>query len=379
MNRAWVYLLALVCLFSFPVMRDLAIGDVAAPAAATALPQDADISATDKQAVDASLYKDEIAGLIKTEVAKLADDSSTDAQGLARDWLIAQVNGGSASFQDLYTTSLNQSLTDLLANSSTTVRAKVNAALVVDGVAGAGGAPALNLAGITTILLGDKADGVVLPAEQAAGKLLALQLAAGGNGAKALLAAMVQGAVNTASAPGGALITQEVYSAINPVLKSIQPNNPAFADIVDANLSLQSQRLKLWADGVPSAPYCDAYPAFAFDQANWDVLTPAQQLQAIQNASDLIAMVGHYATAPGVQQTLKSDLVQVLTQEGDSLEGLASHLGDQVMDQKMIPLKNLGVGSSPAAIKEATDPVYAALQQNPMFSKITPPPNLDQK
>jgi hypothetical protein len=361
-------------------MRDLAMGDVTAPAAATALPQDPDISATDKQAVDASLYKDEIAGQIKAEVAKLADDSSTGTQGLARDWLIAQVNGGSASFQDLYTTTLNQALTDLLSAANTTVRAKVNAALVAGGVAGAGGGPALNLVGVTTTLLGDKADGVVLPAQQAAGKLLAVQLAAGGNGAKALLTAMVQGAITQAAAPAGALITEEVYRDINPFLKNIPANNGAFSDIVDANLNLQSQRLKLWLNAVPQAPYCDAYPAFCFDSAYWNSLSPAQQLQAVQNASDLIALASHYASDPQVAQVQKSDLVKVITDEGDALERLASAvLQDQAMDQKMIPVKNLDVGSAANAIKDATDPVYGALQQNSSFSKLTPPPNLDQK
>jgi hypothetical protein len=368
MNRAWVYLVVLVCLCSFPVR-----GDVAAPAPT----QDPDISATDKQAPDASLYKDEITSQIKSEVAKLADDSSSDVQGLARDWLIAQADG-SDSYRALYATTLNQALKDMLASSTTTARARVNAGLVIAGIAA--NPAALNLLDATTALLADKSDGVVLPAEQAAGKLLALQLAAGGAGAKNLLAAMVQGAVAQANAPAGALITEEVYSDINPVLKNIPATNAAFSDIVDANLDLQKQRLALWQTAVPAAPYCDAYPAFVFDPAYWSSLNPTQQLQAMQNASDLISLASHYAIDSQAAQTLKSDLVQVITEEGDALERLASQvLQDQTMDQKMIPVKNLGVGSTPSAIKDATDPVYGALQQNSNFTKLTPPPNLDQK
>jgi hypothetical protein len=349
MNRCLLCWVVILCAISAPVWAD-------APAQDPSIP---DSYKTD----DASLAnKDAIAGLISAEVDKLAKDDAPDAQSLSRDWLIAESKSSSHGYRDIYTNLLNQDFVTLLGDSKTSVRARVNAAIVT-ARAVANSPDNTNLLPATRALLKDQSAAVVLWAEQAAGSLVPnLLQGANAQDRQNLFSDMVQAAIRNSSQEVGGYIVELAYTVVNPVMKGLDPQAPGFPDLVDANLKLQQGRVGLYKNGVPQNPYADTFASqFLLDPKYWPQLNATQQFQAIQNMSDLIRLASGRAMAGGVPVGLLAELMRTVAAEGDCGQTLAKSLSNEPMTEALQAVAALSVASQPTDIKIACDKAYSAL------------------
>jgi hypothetical protein len=321
-----------------------------------------------KSQTDVTASVDQITQAINTEVQKLANDSDGASQGMARAWLGVQ-GVGSPAYSDAYCTALNKALATVLADPKASVRTRLNVAIVVAKVTDT--SKNAELLPVTQTLLTDSSDGIILWAERAAGSQLTAILndpnAVVAN-RQALLKAMEDAALKHCSTPTlGGFIIEQVYSDINPFLMGVTPQGTALNDLVEANLALQKGRIALYTSGIiPESPYVDTYASdFLLDPGTWVTLTPQQQLQAVQQAGDLIcraALLEMGGTAGTEQQ---SDLMRTASREGDYLSNLASKtLNNANLAAAATNVGTLSVASQPAQIKQFCQQIEDSLAQS---------------
>lgn len=337
---------------------------IVAPVRADVPAQDPGIPANYKSDDAALANKDAISGLISAEVDKLSKDEDTGGQGMARDWLIAEGRSASAGYRDVYTSALNQAFVTLLSNPKSSVRARVNAAIITTKVIGSS-SKNTELLPTTLLMLGkDQSDAVVYWAEQAAGNMVPTLLA--GNNVQdrqSLFSAMVQAAIDHSSPPIGGYIIETTYTYLNPVMKGLNPAAPGFSDLADANVKLQRGRLDLYKKGIPENPYADTYPSqFVLDPNYWGKLNPQQQQQGVQGISDLIRAASGYAVGGNVPITRMAELMHTVASEGQCGKDWASKaLANQTLANAFQAVSVLGVASQAADIKVACDNAISAL------------------
>jgi hypothetical protein len=350
MNRWLAALVIIVCAISAPVRADL-------PA------QDPPVPDTYKSDDGAIANKDALVGLISAEVQKLSNGADADSQSLARDWLMAEAVSSSVGYRDAYASALNDQLVTLLSNPQTSVRARVNAAIVTNSVVKS--SKNLDLLPATTLLLKDKSDAVVYWAEQAGGSLVPALL--NGNNQQQrqdFLSTMVQAAIDHSSTEVGGNIVELTYRVLNPVMNDVLNQNASgFSDLVDANIKLQQGRLNLYKAGIPQNAYADTFASqFLLNQNYWGSLTPAQQLQALGGMANLIRSASGYATAGGLPTGQLNDLMRTVSAEGACGMELANNsLNNPDLANAFQSVSNLGVASQPADIKVACDKANSTL------------------
>jgi hypothetical protein len=154
---------------------------------------------------------------------------------------------------------------------------------------------------------------------------------------------------------------------------NINAAGPGFSDLVDANLSLQKQRIAIYKNGsIPTSAYSDTYASqFLLDPSFWPQLAPAQQTAAIQNLSDLIDLVSAKIVAGNLPVETQTELMNTLTIEASSAADLANKvLNDPDLGAKMGALAQLGVSSPTPTIKIYSDNASKALHTT--FSNLQP-------
>jgi len=352
MNRA-AWFLVLLLVICRPLWAQVAAPDAAVPD-------------TLKNAADLTGQSDQVAQLVTAETQKLVNDSDAASQGMARDWLIDQ-SAGSDAYRDAYDAAVNNEFTTALKDSKTSVRTRVNIAIVTDGICKT--SKNLDLLPTTMTLLGDSSDAIVLWAERAAGSELVTMLNTPNAAAadrKALLKAMEDAAVRHCSTLLlGGFIVEEVYKAINPsFMLGANPQGEALGDLVNTNLALQKGRLDLYAMGMPESPYVDTYASdFLLDPATWATMNPQQQLQAVQQAGDLICKAALLVLQGNVTAAQMSELTRTAGREGDYVDALATKvLNNSNLVAAAKDVEGLGVASQPTAIRQACHKMEDALQ-----------------
>ncbi|MGA3067365.1 MAG: hypothetical protein ABSF29_11010 [Tepidisphaeraceae bacterium] len=334
----------------------------------TATPDDP-VPDTLKAQTDLSAQADQLAQLVTTETQKLSDDSDAASQAMARDWLIAQATGINATdaYRTAYAAAVNKQFATILADPKVSVRTRVNVAIVTAKICET--STNTELLPTTLTLLGDSSDAIILWAERAAGSQLVTMLNnpnAAAADRQSLLKAMEEAAVKHCSTPMlGGFIIEQVYSDINPFLKGVNPQGAALDDLINANLALQKGRLELYTSAVPESPYVDTFASqFVLDPATWATMNPQEQLQAVQQAGDLICKAATLAIGgTNVSAQQLSDLTKSIGREGDYLDALASKsLNNSNLATAAKAVEILGVASPPASIRTACQQIEDALQ-----------------
>lgn len=349
-------------------------GDVAA------MPSDPPITNAAKTALDVSSYGDEFAK-VGAEVDKLVKNSADKATvSMVRQWLIDEdPPTASNPYQEAYADALNQAFLAALVQPGTSATAKVNVGIIISTLSG----PKDHLSPTVTRLLGDSSGAVAMWGERAAGAMLPAALQNKNFNAPglrdALLAAVVAAVVSHSDGPLAGPIVDDAYRAINPKLWKVNglvPPADAYSALIDANLKLQAARLALYTNtGIPALPKADTYASYLLLSSDgWNAMNPAQQLQAVQQASNLVSLCGQRAATQAAN--LNQDVVDALQSEGEWIFTLGTNLADQNIQQVGSAVNKLSAAMPASAIRQACDAVYGALQSNPSFSTIQAPPTI---
>jgi hypothetical protein len=314
----------------------------------------------------------------------------TTAQGIsqitdARKQLITQFYSQPANSQDAYLADLAKLMMDALTNPAgpPPVRARMEFAIIANDL----GSSSHNLVFVplVTQLVGDSADPVVHWAEKAAGKILqdALTNDPTGPTTTALVQQIIAsiGSSGHASTPMAAQIADSAIKSLilfsgNGMPAPILP--PASLS-AQANyiMDLEKARISLYMTGVPESPYSDSFTATVLlDPAKWATFTAAQQMRSVQEASDLISVIGQ-RYGQGTHGGQNSEMLHGMKTEADSLRAMEQALfNNKPLDDALAAVHNLNVGSQPATVATAGQNVYAALLATPKFSTLTPPPTV---
>jgi len=369
MNRRFAY--CFVALMGLACTR--AKGDV------TAMPPDPPILGTAITALNVAPYANEFAK-IGPEVNKLVQNAGDKATvSMVRQWLIGQ-NPPTASnpYQAAYAKALNDAFVGAMSAGTVPVTAEINFGIVISSLSG----PKENLTPAVIQLLGASNPAVVMWGERSAGAILPLALQGNnfnnGGMRDALLAAIIAGVVAHPDGTLGGPIADDAYRSINPKLwRAVMPPAAALSSLIDANLKLQQSRLTIYAStGVPASPKSDTYASFFLLSSDaWNAMALAQQLQAVQQASDLVSLAGQRAAIQAAN--LNNDLIEALQEEGKWISTLGTIIGDANVQAAGTAVNKLTLASPPATIRQACDAVYTTLQGIPTFSTLNAPPTIN--
>jgi hypothetical protein len=350
----------------------------------TAVPADPGISDTSKSDLSLATNSaeiEEITQKVQAEVTKLSQNQSDPATvTMIRQWLIGEMQsknnpgGTSPAYQEAYAAALNSAFMDALVQPSTPVNTRLNIGIVIKLLPGR----TEKLAPSVVQLLKDKSPAVVLWGERAAAAILpaGVQDAAFNAGPRDdILAAIVNSVAAHADGPLSGMIADEANQAINPKLNvwpQGRPPTPAVLSVlIDASLKLQKARLEIYRKtGVPGAPIADTYATYlTMGTADvWNLLTPAQQLQAAQQASDFVSWASERAV--GRQNNQNDDLIQALKEEGRWIMELGKTLNDQAITAAGSGVNDLGVAAQAQQVRDACSMVLPALQGNQALSGV---------
>jgi hypothetical protein len=347
----------------------------------TALPADPPIAPAAQSALNMTPFINELAK-VGPEIDKLMQNASDPATvSMVRTWLIDQDPPTATNpYQEAYAGALNDAFVKALADPGAPITAKINIAIVIKSLAG----PKANLAPTVVKLLGDPKAVVAQWGLKSAGAMLpgALQDPNfNNNGQRAAVLAAVTAAVAAHSdGPLAGPIADEAYRAINPKLWSVGPvpADAALAALIDANLELQKERLAIYLNkGVPAFPKGDTYPSYLLlSSSTWPTMTPVQQLQAVQQAADLVSLAGQRLAPAGATMSMNQDIVEALIEEGKWINSLGQILNDQSIQTVGSDVNHITQGTPVQAIQTACGNVFGAMQQNPALTALTPPPTL---
>jgi hypothetical protein len=370
-------LFAAVALLPMALVCSSARGDDA-----TAVPPDVGITAAAKQSLNQSTYADEITQKVTTEVQKLSDSAGDMATvKMVRDWLIAENTNAVAPYQQNYSAALNSAIMNVLSQGDPPVNFRVNAGIVIWKLSGSKEA----LAPVVIKLLGDKSPAVVYWGEKAAGAIFPLAMqnangafnANGGVGSKVIDAIVASLSANLDGKMSGD-IAGEAFKAVNPLLWDVKltPAPAAMGMLVDANIKMQKARIDVYHNtGVPENPLADTYPSYLmFKQNAWTAMAQPQQLQAAQNAVDLISLMGQRFVNRAANPN--QDLMSAINEEGRWIQDLGTRLNNPGVQAAGNQVRMLNATLQGKAITDACDGVYAALQNDPAMQGLNAPPNL---
>jgi hypothetical protein len=345
-----------------------------------AMPADPSISDAAKDAPDATSFSDEInqkIGGVMDKLVKNSDDKPTVS--MVRNWLINEDPAtASTSYQNTYTAALNTVFVGLLSQGDPPVSARLNMALVIRSLAG----QKANLAPALIKLLGDKSPAVVYISVQAAKLMLPLALksqAFVAGPCVSLLDAIIKSVKDSSDSSMAGLIASEAYKAMNPRqwTSGGMPDPVAMAPLIGALLKLQSTRLELYKTSYPPNPVADTYAEYLLlTPDGWNVMSQDQQLQAVQNAANLVSWAGQ--RAGNLRPDQVHDLIDALTSEGYWMgeDGLGKITQDDQLKTAGAALHNLSAAAPAESVKAVSDALIQELTQIPAFQGLKPPADL---
>jgi hypothetical protein len=303
----------------------------------------------------------------------------------ARKALISQFFALPASSQDAYTADLAKMLMDVLTNPAgpPPVRTRLEFAIIADVIGPS--THRLVFVPLVTQLLGDSADPVVYWAEKAAGQIFADALTYAPTGVAGTSALVQQ--IIASIGPNGHATTPMAASIADSALKSvILFGIPGAQNIPPAGLSAQvdyimdvkQARINLYLTGVPASPNSDSFAStVVLDPQKWPTFNPAQQKRAVQEASDLIGVIGQRYGQGGAQN---SDMLKGMKHEADTLQILATQsFPTAQLTTALAAVHGLNVGSLPTVVNTAGQNVYVALASNPKFATLNPQPTVQSQ
>jgi len=315
--------------------------------------------------------RDGIQTFISGAVGQLAGTSASQ-QTRARSALIneAMVNGlpnASAAYLDVYATFLNQQLLPLANHESPRVR--LNAAIVTAEVARI--ANNIHLAPTAQAFLNDKSDAIVLWAMKAAHGIIPAQLAFPGQFNKGLADAIVPTVMKHSQGQVAGAIALEAYLALTiDIWDPARQVAPAHLTTMSPYvLQLLQERLKLYVKGVPPAARAESYgTGFITSPKVWNVLTPPQQLAAMQAMVNLISLAGAQVQAanPGDRY----DLVLSIQRAASGASTVAPAAAEALKLATGLNPKD----ATPKQVADAVAPILPAVKAVPQFAAISNPP-----
>jgi hypothetical protein len=372
-------------LFAAVALLPMALTSSIARADVPAVPSDVPITAAAKTSLNQSTYADEITQKVSAEVQKMAENASdAGTVKMTREWLVAEnPPAASAPYQQNYAAALNAAFMNVLGQGDPPVNFRINTGIVISKLSG----PKESLAPTVIKLLQDKCAAVVLWGNRAAGAMFPLAMrnpngtfsAAGGVGSK-VLDAIVASLSAHLDGPMSGDIADAAFKAVNPrfwdVEKGVMPPSAAMAMLADANLKMQSARIDVYKNtGVPENPLADTYPSYLLlKQDAWSGMTQQQQLQAAQNAVDLVSLMGQRFVNKAANPN--QDLMTAIQELGRWIQELGARLNNPGVQAAGNQVKTLNPTMPAKTITDACDSVYAALQNDPAMGQLTAPPNL---
>jgi hypothetical protein len=190
-----------------------------------------------------------------------------------------------------------------------------------------------------------------------------------------LLAGLVGAVAGHPDGPLAGTIAEDAYITINPHMWNVGnvPTGPALSALIDANLKLQASRLTVYQmTGVPPSPKADTYATYLFswNQA-WPTMTPAQQLQAAQQAANFIAWAGQRSAAMAVN--MNQELIEALQSEGKWVNLMGQLISDDPIQQVGTAVQHITAGTPAQQIVQLCNAVFPAMQNNPAFTSLVAP------
>jgi hypothetical protein len=348
------------------------------------VPVDPGISDTAKSDLNLASNSAEIAEItqkVHDEVTKLAQNPTDQAMVvMIRQWLLGEMQSNSPAYQETYADALNSAFMGVLVQPDTPVNTRLNIGIVIKLLPG----KTEKLAPSVVQLLKDKSAAVVLWGERAAGALLpgAVQDPAFNAGPRdQVIAAVIDSVAAHPDGPIAGMLADEANQAINPKLNTwpqgLFPKPAVLSVLVDASLKLQKARLDIYKNtGIPEFPLADTYATYLTlgSKEVWNAMTPAQQLQAVQQASDLVALAGQRAA--GRANNANDELISALQEEGRWIQELGTTLNDQGLIAAGIGVNKLSVASPINDVRDACSAVFGAFQQDQNFSNLQAAPPL---
>jgi len=340
----------------------------------TPLPPDPPIAAAAQSALNMAPFGDELAK-VGPEVDKLVQNSTDPATvSMVRNWLIDQDPPAATNpYQVAYSAALNDAFVNALSQPNVPINAKINIAIVIKSLAG----PKTNLAPTVVKLLAEPNAAVAQWGVKAAGAMLPGALEDANFNAGGQRDQVLNGIVSAVSNhPDGLLagpIAEDGYRAINPKLwVGPTPTGAALAALIDANLDLQGNRLTIYRNiGVPAFPVGDSYPSYLFfTPIAWPAMSPAQQVKAVQQASDFVSLAGQRYSSAAPTMNLNQELIAALKGEGEWITKLGGILNDQQIQQVGTDLNQLSTGAPALTVQQVSGSVFGALQNNPAFTNL---------
>jgi hypothetical protein len=326
-------------------------------------------------------YSAVIAQKISDEVNKLVQNPGDPGTvAMVRQWLITEdPPTAMPPYQEAYSQALNRMFMSVLAQPDTPINAKINIALVIKDLA----APKMNLVPTAQKLLADKCPAVVYMGEQAAFAILRVALQNPNFKPAmrdALLKTIVEGVENNPDGPLAGFIADQAYRAMNPTmwgakLQDLQGDN--LSALFDYNMKLQESRINLYKAGVPAYPTADTFASFLLlSRDAWNAMNPDQQLKAVQLAVNLVSLMGQRMAVTGLVGSQAQDLFEAFKEEGNWLKDLGDMLGDGQVSQAGDQISRLTGGTPLPTVKSTCEALFPAVQQNPAFSTLEPPPKI---
>jgi hypothetical protein len=380
-SRSVLCIFALTCVFCRSIRADDA---PPAPALDEGIPTE-----WKQEDADPTSHGDQIATMIQTEIDKLKSDDKS-AIGGARRWLIAErelnPESGqhtSSAYLDIYTNELNKAFVAALSAPNVSVPERVNIAIITKEVTD--DVQTNNLAPTAMLLLKDKSDGVVLWGQRAALNLLRMSFNnpnAKPGDCDPLRAGIIDAVRTHTTPPLAEVLAYEAYVGVNPAyFPHGDLSDTAMQCLIETNLGLQKTRLALYKSGVPDGPEVDTNASEFLLNVNpklnyWARLTPQQQLDAVQCASDLLALSGERAAA--LSSSGNHELITAVQHEASYLHQLAgANFQTPDLDASLSEVESLSGSSRPEAIRKACEAVFPALQAVGAFAALKPPPDID--
>lgn len=255
---------------------------------ATSMPAPAAIPAEARTVPAPDAYRPQIVAFVKGNLARLTSgDPKTSALG--RDALISEVTGATttSSYKDLFAESVAQALTPLLADKDARIRlvAGVLAGKLADKVDNA------ELGPVAVKLLQDSNVGVQIWGMKTARGVLAYQLTQPAGVAGSTVPAALANVV--VANPKQPELVVDAVGALHldlGALAKLKVPNATVQQLVPHALKILEARIALYKDGVPEGADAVQLMLTFFSNKAWDLLTPAQRLQVMQDTSDLLQL-----------------------------------------------------------------------------------------
>jgi hypothetical protein len=333
--------------------------------------QAASIPAEARTAADLAPFETQIQAYIQANVEKLSsvDDAVTRSAG--REALAKAVDdpNSSPAYFDTYARLLNASLVNLAKSESLPVR--LNAAITAARVAEK--ANNSRLADSASAFVKDSSTPVVLWGVRTAKFVMpSLMSVPAGAQTSPLPSELVPAVKEHPIGP----IVQDTYDALTLGMLSTQNRSvpQGLSNVIPYVLELVNFRIDLYTQAIPYQPWAEQKAGLFFqNRAVWQVLTPVQQVEAMQALSNLISVVAQQTQNASPED--RDKLTKLVSQIAGSISVIAGdYLQQQQLRQAAILATRIDSRTPPPEIKARVAQILPQIIQIPTFSQVKPPP-----